>query len=113
MGDRTIPLSKRYEVPGEAPFEKVVLREPTYHDIFVSGLGRPVEWQPSKTGEIVRIVYAEIIDAYVSRLIKAPSYGAISGLEAPDALAVAEEVCGFFRLSRTGLKTSEPSSSSD
>lgn len=98
VAEKTIQLSKRYEIPGETPFDVLVLREPTYNDIFMSGLGRPVEWQPSKTGDFVRIVYSDIIDAYVVRLLKAPTYGAIAGLEAADALLLAEEICGFFRL---------------
>ena len=111
MTDQIVKLSRRYEVAGEAPFDEVVLREPTYHEIFVSGLGRPVEWQQSKTGEFVRIVYAEIIDAYVVKLIKTPSYGAISGLDAVDALALAEEVCGFFRAKPDSRKPVTGSSS--
>lgn len=111
MSEKTIPLSRRYEVPGEPPFESIVLREPTYHDIFMSGLGRPVEWQPSKTGDFVRIVYPEVIDAYVVRLLKAPAYGAVAGLEAADALLLAEEICGFFRLKPESRKPATGSSS--
>lgn len=97
MVDRVLKLSRRYEAPGAEPFDSVTLREPTYGDIFVSGLGRPVEWQPSRSGEIVRIVHADVIDSYVQRLLRSPAYGHVEALDAVDALALAEEVCGFFR----------------
>ncbi|MBB4952763.1 hypothetical protein H4S14_000805 [Agrobacterium vitis] len=95
MAQKTIKLSRRYEVPGGVPFDEVTLREPTYRDIYMSGLGEPRETHWVKDKPIVVTQY-EVIDQYLQRLAVVPDYSAIAVLDAVDALAVGEAVCGFF-----------------
>lgn len=92
----TVQLSKEYTVGGSR-FSEVVLREPTYADIFMSGLGEPAEWQPIGAGGMGRIVYPERVDAYLQRLVKEPGYELIAVLSSRDALKLRDEVLGFFR----------------
>lgn len=68
MADKTVPLSKRYEVPGHEPFDKLVLRAPVYQDIFIDGLGEPAERQPNGAGGFMVVVYHSVVDKYVQRL---------------------------------------------
>lgn len=96
MVDAVVKLSRRYEVPGEAPFDQVVLREPTYHDIYPSGLGMPMEVQPGPQGSRIVVAYPVTIDAYLQRLAVSPSYGALSRLSAIDGMRLEKAVCGFF-----------------
>lgn len=96
MADKTVKLSRRYEVPGEEPFDSVTLREPTYQDIVMDGLGYPQELQPNGHGGSMIVTYHSVVDAYAQRLIKTPKYDAISGLSVEDTRTVEEAICGFF-----------------
>ncbi|MFN3321489.1 MAG: hypothetical protein ACK43M_22395 [Allorhizobium sp.] len=77
----TIKLSRRYEVPGAEPFDSITLREANYNDLFLSGLGKPFDFQVAK-GIPVRVAYPEIVDQYVMRLIKSPDYSSIGQIAA-------------------------------
>ena len=103
----TIKLSRRYEVPGAEPFDSITLREATYNDLFLSGLGKPFDFQVAK-GIPVRVAYPEIVDQYVMRLIKTPDYQSIGQIAAIDALKLEAAICDFFR-EPTGSKTSPTS----
>ena len=89
-----VKLSKSYTVNGTT-FDTIVMRDPTYADVFMSGLGEPSEWQPSKSG-MMRLVYSDVIDKYLQRLVQAPAYELLHEISATDALRLQEAVCGFF-----------------
>ncbi len=48
MSTTTVKLSRRYEVPGATPFDTITLREPTFNDMFMAGLGKPRECSPTE-----------------------------------------------------------------
>lgn len=109
MADKTVPLSKSYDVNGQR-FGQIELREPTYHDIFVDGLGYPREVQPVKGGAAL-MVYPEVVDQYAQRLVIAPGYEFIHELNASDSKKLEGAICGFFT-APMALTASETSSSS-
>ena len=104
-----VQLSKAYTAADGRIFDKITLREPTYKDVFMDGLGQPREWQPVPGGSAL-ITYPERIDAYAQRLIQSPGYEFISGLTALDALRLEEKICGFFTEPKA-RETSETNSS--
>lgn len=97
MTETIVKLSRRYEVPGVEPFDSVTLREPTYAEMFIDGLGKPEEWQPTGKGTAVHVTYPAVVDAYLQRLIVSPGYEFISTIAARDAVKLERVVCGFFR----------------
>lgn len=107
MNTTTIKLSRRYEAPGAEPFDTITLREPTYNDLFMSGLGKPFDFQMAK-GQPVRVLYPEVVDQYAQRLVKSPDFGHIGQIAAIDALKLEAAICDFFR-EPTGSKTSPTS----
>lgn len=109
MADKTVELSKSYTINGKS-FDRIELREPTYHDIFVDGLGYPREIQPVKGGAAL-MVYPEVVDQYAQRLVIAPGYEFIHELNASDSKKLEGAICGFFTASMA-LTASETSSSS-
>lgn len=96
MANTEVPLSKRYEPPGSVPFDKVVLREPTYEDIFPSGLGMPMEVQPGPQGSRMIVAYPVTVDAYLQKLVVQPGYDAVRMIGALDAIRLEKAVCSFF-----------------
>ena len=110
MTDKTVKLSKSYTVNGTT-FDTIVLREPTYNDIFVGGLGYPREIQPSKGGATV-VIYPEVVDAYAQRLVNAPGYEFIGGIGAADAKTLQEAICGFFTVPAISTRSATSLSSS-
>lgn len=112
MAPVTIPLSRRYEVPGKVPFDSVMLREPIYEDIYPSGLGQPMEVQPGPQGSRIIVAYPVTIDAYLQRLAQSPDYDALRGLNAIDAQRLERAVCGFFIEAATSTSPQTSSSSS-
>lgn len=94
MAPVTVKLSKSYAVHN-ITFDTVELREPTYKDIYISGLGLPFDWQKSG-GNMVRIEYPEVIDAYIRRLATAPTAEHLDGLSAIDAGRLVSALFGFF-----------------
>ncbi|CAD7036388.1 phage tail assembly protein [Pseudorhizobium halotolerans] len=107
----SVKLSKSYSAPDGTAFDTITLREPTYKDVFMDGLGQPREWQPVAGGSAL-LTYPERVDAYAQRLIVKPGYEFISGLTALDALRIEEAICGFFMEPKEQAK-SETNSSSD
>ncbi|HXV31858.1 MAG TPA: phage tail assembly protein [Sinorhizobium sp.] len=102
-------LTKSYTVNGKT-FDRVTLREPTYKDVYMDGLGQPREWQPVPGGQAL-LTYPERVDAYLQRLIVEPGYEYIHPLTAVDALRLEEATCGFFT-ERTAPSTPPTHSSS-
>lgn len=96
MAQTIVKLSRRYEVPGAEPFDSITLREPTYQDVFMDGLGFPREAQPNGHGGMMLITLTSTIDAYAQRLIVKPGYEAIAGLSAVDARRVQDAITDFF-----------------
>ena len=111
MGDNTVILTKRYDPPGMVPFDRIVLREPTYEDIYPSGLGMPMEVQPGPQGSRIVVAYPVTIDAYLQRIVVSPGYDAVRLLNAIDAQRLEKAVCSFF-MDAADLSSPQTSSSS-
>ena len=107
---REVDLSKPYSVNGKS-FSKITLREPTYQDVYMDGLGQPREWQPVPGGSAL-LTYPEKIDAYAQRLIVDPGYEHVAGISALDARRLEEAICDFFTEQKASPKSQTPSSSS-
>lgn len=90
-----VQLSKPYDANG-VKFDSIELREPTYADAFMSGIGEPRELQPVPGGVCV-MVYPERIDQYAQRLIQSPGYEYIHAISAIDSLRLQNAICGFFQ----------------
>jgi len=105
-----IILSKKYTAHDKT-FDRVVLREPTYKEIYMDDLGRPRDWQRTADGSPVLVTYPSVVDAYLRRIIVEPGYDCIAGLNAVDAQKLEHAVCDFF-LDTTASKTPSTSSSS-
>ncbi|WP_421361639.1 hypothetical protein [Agrobacterium rosae] len=110
MTSVTVDLTREYSV-SDVKFKSVTLREPTYADVFMSGLGEPRELQPVAGGGVAFLVYPERIDGYLLRLASNPGYEYLHGISAVDALRVQNAICGFFR-EKPDVSTSQTSSSS-
>lgn len=94
MPEIKVELSKEYTAHGKT-FSEIVLREPTYSQIYRDGLGRPRDWQPTPHGPML-VKYPEVVDAYLQRLCVNPGYECIDALNAVDSLRLEEAVAGFF-----------------
>ncbi|WP_414901186.1 hypothetical protein [Rhizobium cremeum] len=112
MAEHVVKLSRRYEPPAGQPFDSVVLREPTYVDTYMDGLGIPEEWQPNGQGGGMLITYPTTIDAYLQRLVKvgSPGYENLALISSLDGKKLADKVLGFFR--EAAATTSPPTTSS-
>ncbi len=108
MSRITVPLTRRYEVPGYEPFDKIVLREPVYHEDFMAGLGRPFEFHPTPSGTVV-IRHPQVIDKYAQRLVVEPDYKAIINISAIDGGRLEDAINGFFMESK--VPTTSPDGS--
>ncbi len=104
-----VQLSRSYTAHNKT-FDTVELREPTYKDIYMSGLGLPFDWQKGPGGGWIRIVYPDVVDAYISRLAVNPSAECIDGLSAIDCAKLVEVLFDFFIEKR---KKPQTDSSSD
>ena len=108
MAPVTVKLSKSYAVH-DIVFDAVELREPTYKDIYMSGLGLPFDWQVGQGGNMVRIVYPDMVDAYIRRLARSPSAENLAELSAIDAARLVAALFDFFIEARktppTGLSS--------
>ncbi|MBP2560850.1 hypothetical protein J2857_003619 [Neorhizobium galegae] len=94
MVDKVVTLTRTYSAGG-ATFSSVTLREPTYNEIFMSGIGEPQEWQPVPGGQAL-LTYPERVDAYMQILVRQPGYEYLSGLGTIDAIRLKAAVCDFF-----------------
>jgi hypothetical protein len=95
MAEIKVELSKEYTAH-EKTFKEIVLREPTYAEICMEGLGRPQEWQRMADGSAMLITYASVVDSYLKKIVVSPGYESITGLSAKDTIKLQEVVCGFF-----------------
>ncbi|MBB3608670.1 hypothetical protein [Rhizobium sp. BK602] len=110
MTQTVVPLSKSYTAHDKT-FGKITLREPTYKEIYMDGLGKPQDWQPTGNGRAVLLTFPEVVDAYLQKIIVEPGYECISQLNPVDSLALEREVCGFFLVTTESKKPSTRSSS--
>lgn len=116
MTETEIKLSKAYENPADGTrFDAVKLREPTYKDIYVTGLGTPFDVHATQGGAIVEYHY-DVVAKYVERLLVSPDQpAAINGLNAVDSLKLQKAITGFFTggvdTNTTGPSTSSSSNS--
>ncbi|WP_312946333.1 hypothetical protein [Agrobacterium sp.] len=93
----TVKLSRTYHAGVEnKAFDTITLREPTFADTHMSGLGKPQEFQPGPRGTNMLVSYPDVVDAYAQRLIVEPGYEYISRISALDALALERAICSFF-----------------
>ncbi len=102
---KQIKLSKTYTV-GSETFDRVDLRDPNYADYRQFG---PV-YEVQKT---IVIHNREATFAYADRLVMSPSAGALQTLDLEDAMAIEDEIYGFFvdaRISRAKLTNSSSGS---
>jgi hypothetical protein len=113
MNRKVVTLSRSYEPPGVVPFKAVELREPTYADRYMSGLGIPQEWQPNGQGGGVLMTYPDVVDAYLQRLIVSPGYEHIATISALDGGRLEAAVIDFFheRMAVMPSPTNSPSDS--
>lgn len=109
MATVTVKLSRSYE-KHDGSFNSVLMREPTYKEIFIEGRGEPQLWQPGPNNSTVLITLPEVIDSYVQILALEPSAESLAGLNAQDALALKKAVIGFFQPAETS--SASPTSSS-
>ena len=110
MASSFVKLSKSYIVH-DVVFDTVELREPTYKDIYMSGLGLPFDWQLGQGGNMVRIVYPSIVDTYIRRLAKAPSAENLAELSAIDTARLVAALFDFFIEARKTPPTGSSSGS--
>lgn len=95
-GRKIVTLTRSYDDGFEGAFAKVELREPTYKEIFMSGLGRPFEWQPGREGSIY-VSFPDVIAKYVERIVVSPEHpAALAALGTVDSLRLERAVLGFF-----------------
>lgn len=94
MPDTTVKLSRSYTAHGKV-FDQVVLREPTYRETHMEGLGKPKEWQATANGPML-VTYPMVVDEYLKRIATEPTYEHLSGLSAIDAGRLEKAVCDFF-----------------
>ena len=96
MADVTVKLTKSYENGFDGTrFDTVVMREPTYRDSHVDGLGLPAEWQPGPNGPALYI-YRTVVAAYVDRLAIEPKAECLMKLSVVDAMRLEKAVRDFF-----------------
>lgn len=110
MSRIVVPLSKSYDGHG-GPFTSIELREPTYKDIYIDGLGEPQQWQPGPNGTGVLITLPDVVNAYVDRLAINPTSESLAELNAKDSRALARRVIGFFQDDPAPTKSPTSSSS--
>jgi hypothetical protein len=110
MTQTVVTLSKSY-IAHDKTFDKITLREPTYKEIYMDGLGRPQEWQPTNGGGAVLVTYSSVVDEYLQKLVVDPGYECIGALNAADAMKLERAVCGFFLDMTASTKPSIRSSS--
>lgn len=98
MANVTVKLSRAYDNPfNKTMFDAIILREPTFRDIYVEGLGAPEELQPNGHGGVLVITNYDVIARYAERLVVSPDHAAIMELSQKDAKAVERAITSFFR----------------
>jgi hypothetical protein len=92
----TVKLGRRYTAHDQS-FDSVTLREPTFSDIYVDGLGEPEEAQPLPGGGYMVVTNYPVIAQYVERLAIAPTFECLTQLSPTDSRRVKKAITGFFR----------------
>lgn len=92
---KEVKLSQTYTAHDKV-FDTITLREPTFSELFIDGLGRPFDFQPTPSG-VARITYPEVVDRYAQTLITEPGYECITAISAVDALRLEAAIVDFFR----------------
>lgn len=110
MSKVTVPLSQTYE-GHDGKFSSIVLREPTYKEIYIDGLGEPQQWQPGPGGGHVLLTLPDVVNAYIERIAVSPTADNLGQLNTKDSLSVARAVIRFFQ-EEPERKTSPTGSSS-
>lgn len=110
MTNVIVPLSKTY-TGHDGPFSSVELREPTFKEIYIDGLGEPQQWQPSPSGQPILFTLPDVINSYVERLAVIPTADNLGQLNARDSLALAAKVKAFFTVEPEQTRSPTPSSS--
>lgn len=105
-----VKLSKSYTAHAEV-FSAVTMREPTFRDIYVDGLGLPQELQPTPSGGAMVVTNYEVIGLYINRLAVKPTAECLTELSAIDAGRLSKAVIGFFREAIEPKSTDDGSSS--
>ncbi|MFM2279656.1 MAG: Rhizobium phage vB RleM [Pseudomonadota bacterium] len=95
-GFKTVTLTRSYEAFGKT-FSTVRLREPTYKEIFMEGLGRPQEWQRTEGGGMVLVTYPPVVASYIERVAVEPGIEALTQLGAVDSMRLERAITDFFR----------------
>jgi hypothetical protein len=94
MANVTVKLSRLYDAHDKA-FDKVVLREPTYTDSHIDGLGVPQEWMPTANG-MVLYTDRQAVASYIQRLAIEPTAECLTNISVVDAMRLEQAVIGFF-----------------
>ncbi|NTI92281.1 hypothetical protein G6L78_01415 [Agrobacterium rhizogenes] len=110
MSQTVVLLSKSYTAHNKT-FNKITLRDPTYKEMYMDGLGKPQEWQPTSGGGGVFVTYSSVVDEYLQKLVVDPGYECIGGLNPVDSMKLERAVCGFFHDTTASTKPSTRSSS--
>lgn len=106
MAEITIKLSRAYDNPfDKTRFDSVTLREPTFRDIYVEGIGAPEELQPTVNGGFMVITNYDAIARYAERLVVKPDHAAVLDLDQRDAKAMERAITGFFREPRAATES--------
>ena len=100
---KNVALSRTYTV-GSSQFSELRFRDPKLLDY--RQIGKPVEGQH---GYVVR--YPAAIWSYAERLLQETPPGALGELDLVDALAVEEQIIGFFTEAHRLLHKQQSSSS--
>ncbi len=96
MADKSVPMSKTYEVHGVV-FSSIGVREPTGVEYW--SIGPIAEWQPTENGNVM-VVHRDALKSYADRLVEAPagttSPAILAVLSLADSLRIESAVKGFF-----------------
>ena len=107
--ERTIQLSKTYQV-GSIEFDAIRIKEPTYFDVYVTGLGKPFETIGNSQ---FRVVIPEAIAAYAGQLVTSPPADCLREISAADAMRLEEAIFDFFTVPAVKPASQENGSSSE
>jgi hypothetical protein len=106
----SVKLGASYTAHGKT-FNTVTLREPTFGDIYVDGLGEPEEVQPTAGGGIMIVTNYLAIGQYLERLAIEPTAECLTTLSASDSRKLKRAITGFFHDQDLPSKTADGSSS--
>jgi hypothetical protein len=94
VGNVTVKLSRQYRAHDKV-FDSVTLREPTYSDSHIDGLGVPAEWQRGPSGPVL-YVFHTVVASYIERLAIEPTSECLTQIAVVDAMRLEKAVRDFF-----------------